>query len=189
LLRRLAHWLMKEPDLEENALDISVDGSTLVIKRRSLTDDPVKAVVTAPDGMKQDIIIADEGKGWLESRLPAEQLGVYTVNDGTQERFAIAGDINPPELTGVRTTDEKLVPLVKESKGSIVWLNDTAAPDVRLLPPDRNYAGSGWIGLRANRGFTVAGVNDRPFLPAWVYALLLLFLAIGCWWHEGKSKA
>ncbi len=189
LLRRLAHWLMKEPDLEENALDISVDGSTLVIKRRSLTDDPVKAVVTAPDGTKQDIIMADEGKGWLESRLPAEQLGVYTVNDGTQERFAIAGDINPPELTGVRTTAEKLAPLVKESKGSIVWLNDTPAPDARLLPPERNYAGSGWIGLRANRGFTVAGVNDRPFLPAWVYALLLLFLAIGCWWHEGKSKA
>ena len=37
LLRRLAHWLMKEPELEEEALSATAEGQTLTITRRSLS--------------------------------------------------------------------------------------------------------------------------------------------------------
>ncbi len=188
LLRRLAHWLMKEPELEENALDVSVEGGSLLIRRRALNDDPLKASVIAPDGEYSEVDIKPDSKGGLEARLPAGQLGVYTVNDGTQERFALSGALNPPEFSGILTTPEKMEPLVKASKGAVIWLASTPAPDVRLLPPGRRYGGPDWLGLRRSHSFNVTGVKSRPLLPEAAWAAALLALLIGAWWHEGKRK-
>ncbi|HLH10258.1 MAG TPA: hypothetical protein VKV77_00065, partial [Methylovirgula sp.] len=46
LLRRLAHWLMKEPELEEEALRAKAQGHELAIERQSLKDTipPVKII-------------------------------------------------------------------------------------------------------------------------------------------------
>ncbi|MCC7037938.1 MAG: hypothetical protein IT560_11620 [Alphaproteobacteria bacterium] len=188
LLRRLAHWLMKEPELEENALDVGVEGNALVIRRRSITDDPVHVTVMAPDGALQEKDLEQAGPGLRESRIVADQLGVYTVDDGTQKRFALVGALNPPELSSVLGTEEKLAPAVTASKGGMVWLADTPHPDIRLLPPNRSYGGENWIGLRANRSYNVTGVRSTPFLPEWLYALALLTIMIGCWWLEGRKK-
>src|SRR6202163_3533268 len=38
LLRRLSHWLMKEPDLEEEALRLSVRGHDLTVQRQTMAD-------------------------------------------------------------------------------------------------------------------------------------------------------
>ena len=55
LLRRLAYWLMKEPDLEENDLRAAVDGNRLVVTRQSLEPDDRPVTVTAPDGSSRSL--------------------------------------------------------------------------------------------------------------------------------------
>ncbi|MDF2780452.1 MAG: hypothetical protein K0S96_256, partial [Geminicoccaceae bacterium] len=50
LLRRLAHWLMKEPDLEEEDLRAAVHAGKLEITRRSLDQEPPEVRVTTPSG-------------------------------------------------------------------------------------------------------------------------------------------
>lgn len=187
LLRRMAHWLMKEPELEENALDVRVDGQTITIRRRTLTEDKMTVTVSAPDGaVTKDIELSVHDSGVLEGQTTATQLGIYTIDDGTQQRFAIVGDLNPPELQGVRTTPDILAPLTAESGGSVQWLSDTPEPDVKLMPSGRSYGGHGWIGLRESRSFNVTGVENKPFLPAWIYALSLMALVIAAWWLEGR---
>ncbi len=52
LLRRLAHWLMKEPDLEEEALRATVQGHRLAIERQSLKPQVPPAV--GDDAVGQD---------------------------------------------------------------------------------------------------------------------------------------
>ncbi|MCB9996475.1 MAG: hypothetical protein H6869_08585 [Rhodospirillales bacterium] len=188
LLRRLAHWLMKEPELEENALDVRTNGMNIIMTRRSLTNTPIKVNVTAPDGTEQNITLEEGPQGALEGRLKAEQLGIYTVDDGNQKRFAIIGELNPPELRSVQTTGEKLAPISSASGGGIHWLADDGTPHIKLLPPGRSYNGSGWLGLRQNRSYTVTGVKETPFLPSWFYALSLFSLLIAAWWFEGRSR-
>ncbi len=189
LLRRLAHWLMKEPELEENSLDVAAEGGNLHIVRRSLVSDSITATVTTPEGAKSTVELKESGGGVLEAKVPATQLGVYTVNDGTQERFALVGSLNPPELTGVRTTPDKLAPVVKASNGTTIWLADTPEPAISMLPAGRGaYGGGSWLGLRQNNSYTVTDVKMRPFLPAWLYAAALLALLIGAWWQEGRSR-
>lgn len=188
LLRRLAHWLMKEPELEENALQLQVDNGTLLIRRRALEDSPVDVTVKTPAGERRQVTLEPDGSGALSARIDAAALGVYMVDDGQQERFAIVGQLNPPELRSVITTGDILSPLVNASRGGIYWLAETApAPSVRLLPPGRDYGGRNWLGLRHNNSYHVTGVKDTPFLPPWLYALSLLSLVTATWWFEGRA--
>lgn len=188
LLRRLAHWLMKEPELEENALDVHIDGQDITVTRRSLKDIPLSAILTTPDGKDHPLELLPNNDGALEGHFKAEDLGIYTIDDGEKKRFAIIGDLNPPELRGVKTTEERIQHATAISKGSIQWLAENRTPDIRLLPPGRSYGGKNWIGLRKNRSYTVSGVKDRPFLPSWFYALGLLTLLIAAWWFEGRAR-
>jgi hypothetical protein len=187
LLRRLAHWLMKEPELEENALDVKIEDATLVIRRRALDGRPMTVTVKTPGGTESRTELAAAADGVLEGRVPANELGIYTVNDGTQERYAIAGEVNPPELRGVRTTPDLIAPVAAASGGSVSWLAD-GVPSVRLENATRRYGGRGWIGLRRSNGYAVTGILDSPLLPAWLCALILAALMVGAWWREGKKS-
>ncbi|GJL84403.1 MAG: hypothetical protein DHS20C02_01780 [Micavibrio sp.] len=189
LLRRVVHWLMKEPELDEKALDVEIDNNIITVRSRNYKQSGMNITITKPDGTTEIIKLEQDKDGWLEKRIEADQLGVFSFEDPDgQRRFAIIGDLNPPELKGVRTTPDLLAPLAEASKGSIKWLSDNTSPSIRLLPEGRNYAGHNWIGLRRNHDFNVTGVKDRPLLPPWLAALILLGLATFTWWREGQTK-
>ncbi len=188
LLRRLAHWLMKEPELEEDALNATIENGDLVITRRTLDNKPVNVRVTAPDGKQQKIDLKPTGDGMLQAILPADQFGIYTVKEDDRERFAVNGELNPPELRGLVTTPDILAPAVRETYGTTLWLADTPSPDIRLLPGGRSYGGRNWLGLRTSDSFNVTGVIERPLLPMWAWAAFLLGLLIAAWWMEGRKK-
>src|SRR3954453_15151946 len=64
LLRRIAHWLMREPALEENALTAHVNEGRLAIQRRSTDPTPPGPVtVTDPDGKNETVPLAPGGPG------------------------------------------------------------------------------------------------------------------------------
>ncbi len=188
LLRRLAHWLMKEPELEENALSVQMDGDTILVRRRSLHETPMDITMTAPDGKTETVTLKPQPSGMLEARIQATQLGIYTFDDGMQERFALIGDLNPPELRGIRTTAQLLQPVATASGGTVQWLADNATPDIRFLNSSKIFGGNNWIGLKSNNSYQVTGVKDTPFLPDWVYVLLLMGLVAGSWWVEGRRN-
>lgn len=187
LLRRLSHWLMKEPELEENALNVTANGATLSIRRHILEDAPLQVEITAPDGTISNETLNNVGDGVLGADITVDQLGIYTVDDGTQQRFAIIGDINPPELQGVVTTEHLLKPMSDASRGRIIWLEDTPEPAIRILSGGRQYGGHGWIGLRHSSGYKVSGVRAHPLMPAWAWASLLLAVMVCAWWMEGRG--
>jgi len=179
---------MKEPELEENALNVSVSGKMIRIKRRSLDDTPLTGIISNPQEQDEPLELISNGKGYLEARYEAKEPGIYTIDDGLQKRFAIVGQLNPPELKGVVTTDKILLPLIKESNGSVQWLADTPKPRIKKLSNAGSYGGRGWLGLRENNSYSVSGVKDHPFLPTWLSALLLFILLISAWWMEGRKN-
>src|SRR4051812_22195815 len=60
LLRRLAHWLMKEPALEEEALRASVSGRDIRIERQTLGETADAVTLTAPSGAERTIALQPE---------------------------------------------------------------------------------------------------------------------------------
>jgi hypothetical protein len=188
ILRRTVHWLMKEPELDERALDVEVREEDIVVRSGDYRAKDMKIAVTHPDGTKADIILDAMPDGTLQKTIRAEQLGIYGFEDPAgQRQFAVVGEVNPPELQNVKTTPDLFAPLVKASGGGAVWLAETPEPGIKRLAGGRIYAGYNWIGLRQNGDYTVKGVEDKPLLPAWLAALWLVSFAAFTWWREGRS--
>ncbi len=188
LLRRLAHWLMKEPELEENQLTAAAKGRQIVISRRSLEPpaEPTTVSVTTPEGDTRDVTLKDAGHGVESAAFSADSAGLYKVADGSRTAFAVIGSIDTPELRDVLTTEDRLSPAVKASGGVIAWLDDGDKIDLRRVDARSPMGGRGWMGLRRNGRFTVRGVIETPLLPASVLLILLGgALALG-WRREGR---
>ncbi|HKS88841.1 MAG TPA: hypothetical protein VJR70_05320 [Stellaceae bacterium] len=186
LLRRLAYWLMKEPDLEENDLRAVVEGDQLKVTRQSLEPDDKPVTVTAPDGTASQLKLTPTKGGRSSGALTITQMGLYHVADGSHAALAAAGPLNPIEFADVRTTGEKLGPLAKATGGGVFWVADDGMPEVRRVSPGRAAAGPHWLGLRQNGDYVVTGFSETPLLPALAALLLALGLMLAAWRREGR---
>jgi hypothetical protein len=190
LLRRLSHWLMKEPELEEEDLRAEVEGTKLTVIRQSLDPKPITAEVTAPSGKTTKVPLQPAKDGRARATLGVDELGLYRISDGTHTRLAAVGPLNPIEWRDVRSTDEKLKPAVEATSGSVRWLAEGGVPELRQIRASRAYSGAGvggaWIAFKSNGDYVVTGVRQAPLLPA----LLVLLAALGtlafAWRREGK---
>ncbi len=187
LLRRVAHWLMKEPELEENALTVRVEDGKLTVERRTIADGPPGQVtVTAPDGTQRRLALTALRPGRAVATAPARAPGVWQASDGTLTAYAAAGTANKLEMADLRATATVLAPLVRASGGSIHWLDPDGAPALRRTEPGHDAAGAGWIGLQRRHDHLVTGIAALPLLPGWAALALLLGLAVAAWRREAR---
>ena len=189
LLRRVVHWLMKEPELDETALDINVSGETIRVRSRKPDVDSVPLTIVKPDGTEDNIVVTRNERGFLEHSIEADQLGIYRFSSAdSARRFAIIGERNPPELQNVLTSDAPMKSLLNSSKGGALWLEQTPRPGVRMLSEASHYDGRNWIGLRDNNAFAVKSVKSLPFLPAYAWLIILAAAMVATWWYEGRRQ-
>jgi hypothetical protein len=186
LLRRISHWLMKEPDLEEEDLRALVDAGRLEIVRRSLSPEVPPVEVTLPDGSLQTVTLEPGRAGRATASIAVTEAGLYRVSDGQRTALAAAGPPNPVEYEDVRSSGAKLQPLIDESGGSLLRVATDALPDVRKVRPDRDRHGRNWIGVLDNGGYVVTGVSQVPLLPALLVLLLALGTVVAAWYREGR---
>jgi hypothetical protein len=185
LLRRTSHWLMKEPDLEEDNLRAEVEGGKLVIHRRSLGGETVEVTVGYPDGRETKHQLKPDRHGLARIEVPADAVGLYRVRDGRHEALAAAGAVNPVEFADLRATEQFLGPLAQHTGGALRWIAD-GLPDLRKVQPERDRAGRNWLGLIDNNAYVVTGVAQLPLLLPIIVVILLLGAVMAAWWREGR---
>ena len=185
LLRRLAHWLMKEPELEEERLAASIADGLVTVERRTMAETAAPVVLTYPSGKKTTLTLSKIEPGVWRAKARADELGLYRLSDGTLTAVAAAGPLNPKEVADMRATEAVLGPIAQASGGSVHWLAD-GIPDVRRVGQSGNAKGSNWIGLRANGAYRVTAVEQQPLLPGWLALLLLLGTLLIAWRVEGR---
>ncbi|MDE1173810.1 MAG: hypothetical protein PW790_09095 [Parvibaculaceae bacterium] len=188
LLRRLAHWLMKEPDLEEESLNAHVEGNTLVIRRRTMKDTAPDATVTLPSGGKRTVSLAQEKPGLFTGRTGADEFGLYRISQDGLDTVAAAGPLNPLEFADVRATGKLLAPVAEATRGGIYWAGENAqdTPGVRSIRPGRAAAGTDWLGLRENAQYLVSDVKLTPLLTGPLALILILGALLLAWRREGR---
>jgi len=193
LLRRLAHWLMKEPELEEDSLGGTGQGDRLVIERRSLEPDPSPVEVAFPSGRTETVTLADGEDGRATGSLVIDEAGLYRLADGKRNAFAAVGTLNPREFAEVVATDRAMAPATGATGGDTVWLADHEGGIPELRRPDRGRTMSGaaggsraWLGLQDNGAYAVRGAAEQPLAAAMLLFLLALGAVVLAWWREGR---
>jgi len=185
LLRRLAHWLMKEPELEEERLNARVEKGQVVIERSSLSPKVSKVIVTTPSGAKKTLTLKQGKRGIAKATIPASEPGLYRIDDGEKTALAAAWVLNPKEMADLRATEDGLAPISRATGGGLAWLSE-GVPEFRRTRIGRDSAGQGWLGFRQNDAYVVTGVNEVSLLPG-ILIFLFAVTALGAaWWREGR---
>ncbi len=186
LLRNLAHWQMKEPELEEERLSASIESGAILVERHTMAEQARPVTLTYPSGKRITLVLAKVEPGLWRASANADELGLYRLSDGSLNTVTATGPLNPKEVADMRATDAVLRPFAIASGGSVHWLVDGGVPSVRRVAPGRLAAGDDWIGLRANGAYRVTSVEQEPLLPPWLALLLVLGTLLLAWRVEGK---
>jgi hypothetical protein len=185
LLRRLAHWLMKEPELEEESLWAEPTGQTLRIIRRTLEESIGDVTVTLPDGSTQTVTLSQVSPGRYETLWTGPQIGFYRLAEGDLTAVIALGPAAPKEFEQTIATGEVLDQAVSDTLGGIVAIED-GMPDIRAVRAGRPAAGRGWIGITPRGAYRTADVSTTSLIPAWLGLMVAALLILGAWLREGR---
>ncbi len=185
LLRRLAHWLMKEPELEAESLTATVADGEIVVTRRTMAKSVQPVTLTTPTGKTSTLTLENAGPGQWRIAAKVNELGLYRVTDGSLTAVTAAGPLNPREVADMRATDAILKPVAEITGGGVHWLAD-GTPQIRRVVPGQTATGSNWIGIRRNGAYRVTSLTQQPLLPAWAALLLIVGSLLLAWKIEGR---
>ena len=185
LLRRLAHWLMQEPELEEEVLVAEPDGAEVTITRRTLAPEVGAVTVTAPDGTDQVLEMTEVGPGTWQAQFAAAENGVYRLAEGETEAVTAIGPAAPKEFEDPVSSAATLEPLAEATGAGILRMAD-GVPDLRRVREGRTAEGRGWLGLVRREAYDVNDIRLSPLAPGWLLLLLSGSLAFVAWRLEGR---
>jgi hypothetical protein len=189
LLRRLSHWLMKEPDLEEEALRLKMSGRNLVVQRQTMADSVADVTLTSPSGTSRTLQLEPTEPGVWEKSIVADELGLWRATDGKLNALTNIGPANPREFAEVTSTPEVLAPIANATGGSSRRLDDGNGLDVPRIVAVRSggtYSGDDWIGLKMRDASVVRGIGVLPVFAGLLGLLLLIGSLAGTWAREGR---
>ncbi|MBK9082244.1 MAG: hypothetical protein IPL88_09295 [Rhizobiales bacterium] len=192
LLRRLAHWLMKEPDLEEEALRARARGKEIAIERQSVKEAAREVTVTGPGGATTKLMLADEGPGVARGRVTAGELGLHKVSDGERTVLVNVGPDNPREYQEVVSTLDRLAPLAEATGGTVRRIGaaggEVAMPRLAAMRSAPIYGGSDYAAIRRTESSVVVGVGVLPLGMGFLGLLALLGAVVAAWLWEGRRR-
>ena len=189
LLRRTSHWLMKQPDLDEEALRLQVEGHDLVVLRQTMSDSVAPVTVTSPNGANRQLTLSEGEPGTWRSTIPANELGLWQATDGTLKALINVGPTNPKEFSEVTSTTELLKPLAQASGGDARRVVDGSSIELPRIVPVRSsgiFRGDGWMGVRMRDASVVRGVGVLPLFAGLIGLLLLVGAFAATWLREGR---
>ncbi len=189
LLRRLSHWLMKEPELEEEALRLTVTGRQLLVQRQTMADDVSDVILTSPSGATRTLKLSPTEPGVWETNVPANELGLWRATDGKLNALVNIGPANPREFAEVTSTTDVLAPITAATGGDSRRLDRGGGIDVPRILAVRagdTYQGDDWIGLKMRDASVVRGIGVLPVFAGLLGLLLLVGSLAGTWAREGR---
>jgi hypothetical protein len=189
LLRRMSHWLMKQPDLDEEALRLEVHGKDLTVTRQTMADSVQPVTVTSPSGATRQLTLTAGEPGTWISTIPANELGLWQATDGTLKALVNVGPTNPKEFSEVTSTTDTLKPLAQATGGDARRVVDGSKVEIpRIVPVHSTSAfhGDGWMGVRMRDASVVKGVGVLPVFAGLIGLLLLLGAFAATWLREGR---
>jgi len=189
LMRRLSHWLMKQPDLEEEALRLTLRGRDLVVQRQTMADAVSEVTLTLPSGSTRTIVLQASEPGLWQGSLRATELGLWRATDGKLSALVNIGPTNPREFAEVTSTTEVLSPFAASTGGDVRRLTETAGvtlPRLVAMRSNDTYRGEDWIGLKMRDASVVRGIGVLPMFAGLLGLLLLVGALAATWAREGR---
>jgi hypothetical protein len=188
LLRRLAHWLMQEPELEENRLTLTAQNGELRVARHAFSGEPGSASVTAPSGAVTDVPLLRKDATMAEGALPSREPGLWKAEADGQTAWAAVGPTSAKEAADLAATDKLMRPVARATGGNFIELGERPAagqPSVQRVR-DGASAPAGTIGIPLRGGYTVTSARTEPLGPGLLWVAFGFLIMILAWRREAR---
>jgi len=188
LLRRLSHWLMKEPELEEERLVMTARGGEIVVERRTMSEGAEPVTVTSPSGTTQTLSLTLAEPGIFRGSIKAEELGLWRATDGKFAALVNLGPLNPREYLEVTSARDVMLALTNATGGGALRLADLSggAPRIAQIRAAERYFGPDWLGLKMRDASVVRGLGLFPLFAGLSGLLILMAGIAAAWAREGR---
>lgn len=188
LLRRLSHWLMKEPDLEEERLKMVAHGGDIVVERQTMADTAPPVTITTPTGATRNLTLTAAEPGLFRATFPADTLGLWRATDGTLTALVNVGPLNPREFAEVTSTTQTLRPTIEATGGGVWRMSelDGGVPRVIAVRSGERFAGEDWMGFAMRDVSVVRGLGLFPLFAGFSGLLILMAGVAAAWAREGR---
>ncbi|MDK4738615.1 hypothetical protein PH547_06975 [Rhizobium sp. CNPSo 3464] len=190
LYRRIAHWLLKEPALEEEALTASAAGRVLEVTRQTIGDDPGPVTVKAPSGKTQTLQLKQAQPGLYQAQKHMDEIGLYQITSGNLSTLVHVGAVDAPEFKAMISTTETLKPLAEKTKGLVARVASTGGgvtvPPILPVRGAVRIADNQRLTIRMTDETVLKGVNNLPLFAGFAGLSALLFAFSAMWWREGR---
>ncbi|MCI4643255.1 MAG: hypothetical protein MRY64_00550 [Hyphomonadaceae bacterium] len=188
LIRRMVHWMMKEPELEERQLSLIASGDIATIRLRTLSDSAPDLTLETPEGEIIALNWTAQAPGLFEASTSIEQLGLYRAEAGGLEAVALNGPANPKEYADLQSSDRVLAPIAEATRGGVFRIDADGGslPEIRRVGRNGSAAGGSWLGLRERGAYVVRASSSTPLLPGIAAAAALIIFLLVAWRREGR---
>jgi hypothetical protein len=190
LYRRIAHWLLKEPALEEEALTAKASGRILQITRQTIGDDPGPATIKSPSGKTQQIQLTQTQPGLYQAERHMDEIGLYEVTDGNLSTLVHVGAVDAPEFKAMISTTDTLKPLAQKTKGLVTRVSSSnggvTVPQVLPVRGPVRIADDRRLTIRMTDETVLKGIDNLPLFAGFAGLSALLFVFAATWWREGR---
>ncbi|MDL2397321.1 hypothetical protein [Rhizobium mayense] len=190
LYRRIAHWLLKEPALEEEALTARASGRALEVTRQTIGDDPGPATIKAPSGKTQTLQLKQTQPGLYQAEKHMDEIGLYQITNGNLSTLVHVGAIDAPEFKAMISTTDTLNPLAEKTKGLVTRVAGTAGgvtvPPILPVRGAVRIADDQRLTIRMTDETVLKGINTLPLFAGFAGLSALLFAFSAMWWREGR---
>ncbi len=191
LYRRIAHWLMKEPELEEEALTATAIGRTLRIERQTMADMTDPVTIRLPSGEMMETVLDKAADGLFRADIRSTETGLFKMVQGAFTTLAHVGAVNAPEFRATISRLDVLEPLAGATGGLVTRLASASDADRVSVPailPVRGTVrgGSERLVVRMTDETVLVGVNRLPLFAGFLGLALLLAGLMATWYREGR---
>jgi hypothetical protein len=189
LLRRLSHWLMKEPELEEESLRLAVRGRQIAVELQTMAETAEAVTITRPSGTSETVPMQPAEPGLWRGQVDVTELGLWRAQSGRLTRLINVGPPNPREFTDVTSTLALLEPLVRATGGGLWRISETGELVMPRLVTTRSSTvlrGEDWMGIRQRDASVVRGIGILPAFAGVLGLILLLGALTAVWAREGR---
>jgi hypothetical protein len=187
-LRRLTHWLMQEPELDERQIRLRENSRDTIIIERWLYEDAEKNVtLTTPEGEVIPITLtANDEATMLSATLPKGKPGLYRLKEGATIKTIPLGPFDSKEYQDM-TTSDALFTHWQETRRKGYGAVHKNVSALSLSLSTEGGGKNGQIIMQDRGAKDVTAEQLLPLLPPLLTVFLGLFVLAGLWFLETKQ--
>ena len=189
LLRRMGHWLMREPELEEERLTAEPNANGFTLFRRTMSEEAAPVEVVRPDGTSFSVTLEQGDDGLWRADVDETQNGLYRLSDGDEDAVIALGPPAPKEYERTIAGVETIAEVLAATSGGVLRVEALSTPEIRFVREGRTTVGRDWFGLYRRDAALVTDIRQSEFLPPWAWLFIAAGFAVLAWLWEGRMRA